>query len=249
MIGQQVEEESMARRSEGLSERHRRIMEFLTAFQEQNGYSPSIRQIGDHISVKSTSLVDYYLNQLEQMGYITREGRVSRSIRVVKPLYTGVGARVSGAVRKVSSTINDLIQIPVVGRIVASAPIPMPTSDVAYFDPESSVDVARSLLPAREKLSELFALEVQGNSMIDAMINDGDIIILKPAQEANNGEMVAVWLDDTNETTLKYFYKETDGIRLQPANPTMDPIRVKDPAALRIMGKVVMVIRQVQNVM
>ncbi|GAP13131.1 SOS-response transcriptional repressor, LexA [Longilinea arvoryzae] len=237
----------MARRSVGLSDRHRRIMEFLTAFQEQNGYSPSIRQIGDHITVKSTSLVDYYLNQLEEMGYITREGRVSRSIRVLRPMYSGVGARVGDAVRKVAANISDLIQIPIMGRIVASAPIPMPTSDLAYFDSESSVEMARSLLPAREKPSELFALEVQGDSMIDAMINDGDIVILKPAQEANNGDMVAVWLDDRDETTLKYFYKENDRIRLQPANPTMGPIYVDNPASLRIMGKVVMVIRQVRT--
>ena len=237
----------MARRSEGLSDRHRRIMEFLTAFQEQNGYSPSIRQIGDHITVKSTSLVDYYLNQLEQMNYITREGRVSRSIRVVKPLYAGVGTKVGGAMRKVASSISDLIQIPIMGRIVASAPIPMPTSDLAYFDSESSVEMARSMLPARDKPSELFALEVQGESMIDAMINDGDIVIMKPAMEASNGDMVAVWLDDRDETTLKYFFKENDRIRLQPANPTMGPIYVDNPASLRIMGKVVMVIRQVQT--
>ncbi len=237
----------MARRSEGLSDRHRRIMEFLTAFQEQNGYSPSIRQIGDHITVKSTSLVDYYLNQLEQMGYITREGRVSRSIRVMKPMYTGVSGMVSGAVRKVASAVSDLIQIPIMGRIVAGSPIPVPTSDLAYFDPESSVEMARSLLPARDKLSELFALEVQGESMIDAMINDGDIVIMRPAQEASNGDMVAVWLDDRDETTLKYFFKENDRIRLQPANPTMNPIYVDNPASLRIMGKVVMVIRQVPS--
>lgn len=237
----------MARRSEGLSDRHRRIMEFLTAFQEQNGYSPSIRQIGDHITVKSTSLVDYYLNQLEEMGYITREGRVSRSIRVLRPLYSGVGARMGGAVRKAASSVSDLIQIPIWGRIVAGQPIPVPSSELPYFDSESSVEMARSMLPAREKISELFALEVQGDSMIDAMINDGDIVILKPAQEANNGDMVAVWLDDRDETTLKYFFKETDRIRLQPANPTMGPIYVDNPAALRIMGKVVMVIRQVPS--
>lgn len=237
----------MARRSVGLSDRHRRIMEFLTAFSEQNGYSPSIRQIGDHITVKSTSLVDYYLNQLEEMSYITREGRVSRSIRVLKPMYAGVVGKVAGTVRKVANGISELIQIPVMGRIVASAPIPMPTSDLAYFDSETSVEMARSLLPAREKPSELFALEVQGESMIDAMINDGDIVILKPASEANNGDMVAVWLDDRDETTLKYFFKESNRIRLQPANPTMSPIYVDNPAALRIMGKVVMVIRQVQT--
>jgi len=84
--------------------------------------------------------------------------------------------------------------------------------------------------------------------MIDAMINDGDIVVMKKASSANNGEMVAIWLDDNNETTLKYFYKEADRIRLQPANPNMEPIFVKNPKSLRIMGKVVMVIRQVHSV-
>ena len=83
--------------------------------------------------------------------------------------------------------------------------------------------------------------------MIDAMVNDGDIVIMKRTQQAKNGEMVAVWLDDKDQTTLKYFYKETSGIRLQPANPNMDPIYVENPASLRIMGKVVMVIRQMKG--
>lgn len=83
--------------------------------------------------------------------------------------------------------------------------------------------------------------------MIDAMINDGDIVVLKPAQEARNGEMVAVWLSDKNETTLKYFYKEKDGFRLQPANPTMKPIMVKKNEPLEIKGKVVMVIRKMER--
>ena len=108
--------------------------------------------------------------------------------------------------------------------------------------------MARSLLPARERgKNELFALEVQGDSMIDAMVNDGDIVIMKQAQEARNGEMVAVWLDDRDETTLKYFYKEDGRVRLQPANPTMKPIIVDDPAAVKIQGKVVMVIRQMDK--
>ena len=83
--------------------------------------------------------------------------------------------------------------------------------------------------------------------MIDAMINDGDIVVLKPAQEARNGEMVAVWLSDKNETTLKYFYKEKDGYRLQPANPTMKPIMIKKNEPLEIKGKVVMVIRKMER--
>jgi len=239
----------MVRRNQGLSERHRKILEFLTIFQDKHGYSPSIRQIGDSISVKSTSLVDYYLNQLEEMSYITREGRVSRSIRILKPLYPATATeKVAAVMRDTGAALRDLVTIPLLGRIVASAPIPMPpASGLGYFDPESGVDIARSMLSPREKVSELFALEVQGDSMIDAMINDGDIVILKPAVDAVNGEMVAVWLDDKDETTLKYFYREGSQVRLQPANRTMDPIIIHDPSHLRIMGKVVLVIRQLQN--
>lgn len=238
----------MARKSAGIGERHRKIMEFLTAFQQDNGYSPSIRQIGESISVNSTSLVDYYLKQLEEMEYIERDQHVSRSIRILRPLYPTVAGQVTRVVQKAAAAVNDLLNIPLVGRIVASAPIPVPSSDLNYFDPESSVEIARSLLPSREKISDLFALEVEGDSMIDAMINDGDIVIMKRAQEANNGELVAVWLDDTDETTLKYFYLENGRVRLQPANPTMNPIYIDNPKHLRIMGKVVMVIRQVKSV-
>jgi repressor LexA len=109
------------------------------------------------------------------------------------------------------------------------------------------VDVASSLLPSAEKGAKLFALEVQGDSMIDAMVYEGDIVILKPAHEARNGDMVAVWLTDRDETTLKYFYKEKDRVRLQPANPTMLPIYIDDPSIVEIQGKVVMVIRQVKG--
>jgi len=240
----------MARKREGLSDRHRRIMEYLTEFIDEFGYSPSIREIGDSIDVKSTSLVDYYLNQLEEKEYISREGRISRSIRVLKPLHSpakSLSNKVKDTVRSVNSVLDSLVNVPIRGRIVASAPIPMPTSDFDYYDSESGVEIARSLLPARERVSELFALEVQGDSMIDAMVNEGDLIIIRPSNQAANGEMVAVWLDDKDETTLKYFYKEKNRIRLQPANPTMQPIFIDNPAALRIMGKVVMVIRQYKS--
>lgn len=220
----------MVRTKSGLGERHRKIMDYLTSFQEENGYSPSIRQIGESIGVKSTSLVDYYLNQLEEMRYIERDNHVSRSIRLLS--------------QKMAQAVGEIISLPLWGRIVASEPAPVPPSDVAYFDPESSIEIARSLLPSRENINELYALEVKGNSMIDAMVNDGDIVIMKKAQVANNGDMVAIWLNDTNETTLKYFYKEKDRVRLQPANPTMAPIYVESNRELRIQGKVVMVIRQ-----
>jgi repressor LexA len=227
----------MARRSEGLGERPMKILDFLSEYQEKHGYSPSIREIGKHIGVDSTSLVDYYLNQLAEKGHIERDNRVSRSIRILK-------STANELTEKVSEVISDLISIPLMGRIGASLPIPMPDSSSAYFDAFSSVEVARSLLPSREKTGELFALEVDGVSMIDAMVNDGDIVIMKRANTANNGDMVAVWLEDNNETTLKYFYKENGRVRLQPANPTMQPIIIDNPEQVRIQGKVVMVVRQ-----
>jgi repressor LexA len=238
---------TMARKSAGISDRHRKIMEFLMKFQDENGYSPSIREIGEHIGVASTSLVDYYLRQLEEREYIERDQHISRSIRVLRPINASIGETVKRTFNRMTEAVNELLDIPVLGRVVAGEPIPVPGSDVRYFDPESSVAVARSLLNPRENVSELFALEVQGESMIDAMINDGDLVIMKPAKEASNGEMVAVWMDDKDETTLKYFYKENNRIRLQPANPTMKPIFVDDPRHLRIMGKVVLVIRQVKG--
>ncbi len=236
----------MARKSAGMGDRHRKIMRFLLKFQDESGYSPSIRQIGEAIGVKSTSLVDYYLKQLEEMGKIERDAHVSRSIRLMDDV--SVGSTLADSVRETVQKASEMFSIPIAGRIVASAPIPVPSSDVGFYDPESRVDIARSLLPAKEKLDDLFALEVEGDSMIDAMINSGDLVIMRQAKQARNGEMVAVWLDDNDETTLKYFYQEGKRVRLQPANPTMEPIYIDHPENLRIMGKVVMVIRQIQGV-
>jgi repressor LexA len=223
----------MVRKSAGLTDRHRTILEFLVTFQDENGYPPTIRQIGEQINVKSTSQVTYYLKQLEKWNYIERDEHTSRSIRVL-----------DAVVNQIKKRTGEMFQIPVLGRIVASEPIPMPQTDVNYYDEMTSVDVASSLLPSAESSSDLFALEVEGDSMIDAMVNDGDIVILKPTTSANNGDMVAVWLDDANETTLKYFYREADQIRLQPANPGMEAIMIDNTRPLRIMGKVVMVVRQ-----
>jgi repressor LexA len=244
----------MARKkSKGLTERQIKILEVLERFQNENGYPPSIREICDDANISSTSVVNYYLNQLEERGYIERDGKVSRGIRLLRPLSemspSQVTASVSTQFKKsmeaVRQTVTDVLHIPVMGRIVASAPVPVPASDFSYYDADSMVDVARSLLPAREKGNDLFALEVQGDSMIDAMVNDGDIVVMKPTQEVRNGEMVAIWLNDKDETTLKYFYLENGRVRLQPANPTMEPIFIEDPTTVKIQGKVVMVIRQV----
>ncbi len=251
----------MARqRKKGLSERQKKILEVLESFQENAGYPPSIREIGEQAGISSTSVVNYYLDQLQSMGYIERDSRVSRGIRLIKTLAdiygqgtTSTSAAIKAAAisikqggQNVRQTVEELLRIPVVGRIVAGLPVPVPPSDFSYYDADSMVDVAASLLPGGERgSSDLFALEVQGDSMIDAMINEGDIVIMKPAHEARNGEMVAIWLNDRDETTLKYFYNENGRVRLQPANPTMKPIYIDDPTTVEIQGKVVMVIRQV----
>jgi repressor LexA len=232
----------MPRKPKGIGEPHKRILRFLEKFREEAGYSPSIREIQKKANISSTSVVSYYLDQLETAGYIERDKKVSRAI-VLKRSVEDVGKKTKSMLMEVRDTI---VKVPIAGRIVASAPAPVPGSDFSYYDADSTVDVAMSTLPARD-VNELFALEVQGDSMIDAMVNDGDIVIMKKATEARNGEMVAVWLNDKDETTLKYFYKEKNGIRLQPANPTMDPIYVDNPADLRIQGKVVMVIRQIDG--
>jgi len=229
----------MARKKAGLGERHKKILKFLEKFQADNGYPPSIREIGENTNISSTSVVNYYLNQLEEMHYIERESNVSRGIRLVRTL--------EGNIVKAAQTVTDMFSVPVVGRIVAGEPVPVPSSDFNYYDQETGIDIARSLLPVREKTEDLFALEVEGESMIDAMVNDGDIVIMRHITQAENGEMVAVWLADRDETTLKYFFKEDGRVRLQPANPLMEPIIIDNPAQVKVQGKVILVIRKMEG--
>lgn len=228
----------MARQQEGLSERHKKILEVLEHYQDNVGYPPSIREIGKEADISSTSVVNYYLDQLVKKGYIERDRKVSRGMRLIRT--------VTGEMYEaVQSTLEELIRIPLAGRIGAGIVIQPPESDFGLFDPDEGVEVARSMLPEREQETQLYALEVEGDSMIDAMVDDGDIVIMKHTNQASNGEMVAVRIKDSDETTLKYFYRENGRVRLQPANPTMEPIIIDDPGQLEVQGKVVLVIRQV----
>jgi len=233
----------MARkRKAGLTDPQIRVLEVLDRFQRKSGYPPSIREIKDKAQLSSTSVVNYYLDQLEGMGYIERDEHVSRGIRLVKSLADIIPT----AANKIHQVVTETLSIPVIGRIFASAPVPVPSSDFRYMDFENTVDVALSMLPERE-VDKLYALEVRGDSMIDAMVYDGDIVIMKPTKEVRNGDMVAIWLDDKDETTLKYFYLENGRVRLQPANPTMTAIYVENPEAVQVQGKVVMVIRPMKE--
>ncbi len=233
----------MARRKSGLSPRHKKILVFLEEYQQDKGYPPSIREIGDHTQISSTSVVKYYLSQLEEMGYISRQSNVSRGINLIK----NAGGSLLQSVKNAAQALDQLVTIPLVGNIVAGEPMPVPPSDFSYYDPDSGIDIARSLLPSADPLDQLYALRVHGDSMIDAMVNDGDIVVMKKVDQARNGEMVAIWLADRDETTLKYFYQENGRVRLQPANPSMQPIIIDDPSIVEVQGKVVLVIRQLEN--
>jgi repressor LexA len=212
----------------GLSERQQKMYEFINRFGRDKGRPPTIREIGAHVGISSTSVVNYNLNILVREGLIQREKEVSRGLRVVgAQMKTMAGETVNG------------IQIPLLGIIAAGAPIPVPD---AGLEPLDTLMLTRDLISDQEGL---FALKVKGNSMIDALINDGDIVVMKKQETALNGEMCAVWLKEKGETTLKRIYREKSRIRLQPMNPTMKPFYAK-ANDVQIQGKVVLVVRQLQ---
>jgi repressor LexA len=211
-----------------ISKKQRRILDFVGEYLDDNGYPPSMREICSALDISSTSVVSYNLDRLEEAGYIDRDREVSRGLRLSEPGQAQVMPK-------------DLLRLPLLGRIVAGEPVPVPSSDFALMGDET-IEVSRDLLG---DLEGLYALEVEGNSMVDALVNDGDIVIMHHQKRVENGEMAAVWLRGKEEVTLKRFYQEEGGrVRLQPANPTMKPIYVDDPSHVEVQGKVVMVIRK-----
>jgi repressor LexA len=211
-----------------LSDRQRKMLDFIRLFSMQSGYPPSIREIGEAVDISSTSVVNYNLNRLVDQGYLDRDKNVSRGLRLTE---------------KFSPQVNEIIRVPLVGRIFASEPVPVPGTDSPMFGADEAIEITQGLLSTKENL---FALEVKGDSMIDAMISDGDIVVMQRQAEWSNGDMVAIWLKDKEETTLKHIYREGDTLRLQPANPTMEPIIIEDPENLEVQGKVMLVLRQLQ---
>ncbi|MBN1953488.1 MAG: repressor LexA [Anaerolineae bacterium] len=214
-----------------LTDRQRGIFHYIREFADERGYPPSIREIGQAIGISSTSVVNYNLERLEQHGLIERDRRQSRGLRISED-----GAELFPA------DLYDLIKIPMLGVIVAGEPIPVPASDFSLMGIEETVELTREIVGDPK---DLYALRVKGDSMIDALINDGDIVIMHHSQRVENGQMAAIWLPDREETTLKRIYWEGNRVRLQPANPTMSPIYIDNPAQVEVQGKVVMVIRKV----
>jgi repressor LexA len=206
-----------------LSEKQAAILQFLNRFLEEKDYPPSIRDIQDACGISSTSVVDYNLRKLEEKGYIRRDREVSRGIELL-------GSR---------GRRPRIVEVPVLGSIAAGQPIPVPSSDRWAADVDDTVAVTEDMVRGH---ANVFALRVKGTSMIEDLIDDGDIVFLEPARAANNGDRVAVWLKDRGEVTLKRFYREGSRVRLQPANATMEPIYTS-PENVEIQGRFISSIR------
>ena len=208
-----------------LSAKQQYMIDFVRNFWTDRGYPPTVRDIVSGCSISSTSVVDYNLDILAREGYIRRHSGISRGIELLTR----------------SPAPGHSPQVPIIGLIAAGEPIPVPTADT--WDTAASsetLEVTEDLTRGREGV---YALKVKGSSMVDALINDGDIVLMQYVNAVENGEMAAIWLRAEKEATLKKVYSEPGRIRLQPANSQMQPIYV-EPDNVEIQGRVIAVIRQ-----
>jgi repressor LexA len=207
-------------------ERRQRILDFIAQTVDERGYPPSVREIADAVGLASTSAVHHHLIALERDGLIERSGHASRALRLT--------TRPDPAASKVTPfrmpVERETLNLPVMGEIAAGQPIE------AYEDASETLAVPASL----EARPDSYVLRVRGRSMIDALIDDGDFVIVQPQATARDGDIVVALLED-NGVTLKRFFREEGRIRLQPANSEMEPIYATE---VQIQGKVVGVIRR-----
>ncbi|MBE6687431.1 MAG: transcriptional repressor LexA [Ruminococcaceae bacterium] len=202
---------------EPLTQKEQKVYDYIFESINRDGFSPSIRDIQLNVGIKSTSTVHAYLARLEEKGYINKEGGKSRTLRL-------------GGARPQS---RQSTKVPILGKVTAGMPI------LAVENFEGYIDFP--LMNRAYAYNELFALRVSGESMIEAGILDGDIVIIKKEQYAENGDIVVALIED--EATVKTFYKEKGHYRLQPENPAMEPIIVDE---VYILGKVISVLRYYQ---
>ena len=197
-----------------LTKRQREILDYLNEFIQQHGYAPSLEEIGRRFSLSSLATVHKHLTNLQEKGFIRRAWNRSRSVELVP---TRLGGRA--------------VELPLMGFVAAGAPI----EAIAGAE---TIAVPEALAGKRDS----YVLRVKGDSMIDEQIRDGDYVIVEDRSSADNGEMVIALVGGL-DVTLKKFYKESGRIRLQPANPTMQPI-VVDPDQVQVQGVVVGVMRK-----
>lgn len=200
-----------------LTERQQQLLSYIEHEVNSTGVPPSIRQIGTALGISSTNGVRWHLRTLEKKGYIQRTLRTSRGITTL-----------NRSRRSVPAAASNSTTIPILGRVTAGKPI------LAVENREGSLTVDTSFV----KGSDVFALRVEGDSMIGAGILDGDLVVVRPQQGAQNGDIVVALIED--EVTVKRLYREANGIRLQPENPRLSPLFVPD---VQICGKVIALIR------
>ena len=211
-----------------LSTRQERMMEVIRDFMRENGLPPTVRDIQKACSISSTSVVDYNLRILQREGYLGRKPDVARGIELAGA--GGLGVSDEPAV----------IRIPVMAYIAAGEPLPiLEDGGWAAGEPMDTIELPPEM---QRNKGPLYALRVRGTSMIDALVDDGDVVVVEPTRAAANGEMVVARLKLENETTLKRLYHEGEQVRLQPANSTMEPI-MSAADNVEIQGKVVGIIR------
>ena len=208
-----------------LNKREKDILDYIEKQSLKNGYPPSVREIGKAVGLRSTATVHGYLAKLEEKGYLKKESQKGRTLKLLK----GSSGKKPLDTTKDFYSNKEMVEVPVIGKITAGAPI-LAVENVTDTFP-IPIDFVGN--------SESFMLTVRGESMIEAGILDGDYILVKKQNTANNGEIVVALIED--EATVKTFYKEKDYIRLQPENSTMDPIIVPD---CKILGKVAGVFRK-----
>ena len=208
-----------------LNKREKEILRFIQKNVENKGYPPSVREIGKAVGLSSTATVHSYLAKLKEKGYIKKENQKGRTLRLLK----GADNKEIVKENKNYYTGREMVEVPVIGKITAGEPI-LAVENVTDTFP-IPIDFVGN--------SESFMLTVRGESMIEAGILNGDYILVKRQNTANNGEIVVALIED--EATVKTFYKEKDHIRLQPENSTMDPIIVPN---CEILGKVAGVFRK-----
>jgi repressor LexA len=199
-----------------------RILNFIRKFLDERSYAPTVRDIARGCDISTPSVVQYHLNMLERQGYIRRDPEVFRSIQLMERKREAIS------------------RVPLLGTIAAGKPIPVPTPDTWATTPEETLQLTEEVTKGKK---DVYALRVKGTSLIDAFVDDGDIVLIQPTSTVEEGELAAVWLKTEQEVTLKKVYRETGRIRLQPANKEMEPMYFK-PEEVEIQGKVIGVLRK-----
>jgi repressor LexA len=209
------------------AERKRKILDFIAATLRARGYPPSVREIAAAVDLASTSAVHHHLQMLEREGYLERGAAQSRAIRMTPMAAMRLGLS-SELVPQAAAAESHLL--PIVGEIAAGGPIE------AYQDASETLAVPDLLAPS----GDAYVLRVRGDSMIDAHIQDGDYVLIRPQQTASDGDIVVAQVEE-NSVTLKQFFKEQGRVRLQPANASYSPMFYSD---VRVQGKLIGVIRR-----